>query len=82
MDSTNNTLILKTIVRKQSSKFKKIGSYLANKTISMAKNGGYTKIIHALMITDNKSVELSRKHAGNHYKRHAKNMITYMLKRA
>ena len=71
MDSTNNTLILKTIVRKQSSKFKKIGSYLANRTISMAKNGGYTKIIHALMITDNKSVELSKKHAGNHYKNYS-----------
>jgi len=71
LDSTNNTLILKSIVRKKSSSFKGIGSYLANKTIAMAKDGGYTKIIHAFMITDNNSVQLSKKHAANHYKNYS-----------
>jgi L-amino acid N-acyltransferase YncA len=67
-DSTNSTLIVKSVVRKKSSPFKGIATYLYAKIIEMAKKGGYTKIIHALMINDNASHKISKTQTGQSYK--------------
>jgi hypothetical protein len=75
-DETESTLIVKSVVRKLSSPFKGIGSYLAKKTIAMAKKGGYSKTIHALIKTDNFSIQLSE-HAGSHTENQYKSYSLY-----
>jgi hypothetical protein len=70
-DPTNNTLIVKSVVRKKSSPFRGIATYLSAKIVEMAKNGNYTKIIHALMIADNASHQISKKQTGQNYKNYS-----------
>jgi len=67
----NKTLIIKSMARKRDSKFKGIGSYLAAKTIALAKEQGFKKIIHAFMIKDNASKLISEKYADAPFKTYA-----------
>lgn len=67
-DRTNSTLIVKSMVRKRSSPFKGVATYLSTRIVEMAKNRHYTKIIHALMITDNASHRISNTQTAQHYK--------------
>ncbi len=68
-----STLIIKSMARKKESSFRGIGSYLAGKTIQLAKDLGYTKVVHAFMIKDNASRAISDKYAtdGGFYKNYA-----------
>ena len=59
----SKTLIIKSMARKRSSPFKGIGSYLAIKTVQLAKKQGYERVIHAFMIKDNASRLISEKFA-------------------
>ena len=67
-DVSNETLIIKSMARKISSSYRGIGSYLAGKTIQIAKESGYKKVIHALMIKDNASLRISEKYTRQAYK--------------
>lgn len=71
MDPTNETLIIKSMARKQSTPFRGVGSYLAGKVNRMAKELGFKRVIHALMIRDNASMRISEKYAGDEYKSYA-----------
>lgn len=71
LDSTNETFIIKSIARKKDSKFKGIGTYLALKVLQIGKEMGYKKVIHALMIKENISVNISSKFKGKSYKGYA-----------
>ncbi|MBD79215.1 MAG: hypothetical protein CL840_09870 [Crocinitomicaceae bacterium] len=74
----SKTLIIKSMARKRTSPFKGIGSYLAGKTVQIAKEQGYEKVIHAFMINDNASRLISEKYAkGSGYH---KNYPLYGLK--
>lgn len=68
MDPEGKTLIVKTLARKKNSPFKGIGTYLGSKVYEIARNAGYNKVIHALMIEDNNSVSVSKNFTGSTYK--------------
>jgi len=68
MDSTNQTLIIKSTVNKSNTKFKGISSYLIGKIVQTGNNKGYKRIIHAFMIRDNSSVNISKHYHGSEYK--------------
>lgn len=67
-DVSNETLIIKSMARKISSSYRGIGRYLAEKIIQIAKESGYKKVIHALMIKDNASLRISEKYTRQDYK--------------
>lgn len=67
-DQTGETMIIKSMVRKPDTPFRGMASYLAGKSIQLANDKGYKKIIHALMIRDNASVRTSDNYAGRPYK--------------
>lgn len=67
-DPEEETMIIKTIVRKQDAPIQEIGKYLSHKTSQMALDRGYKKIIHALMIEDNTSNRISEKLQTDNYK--------------
>ncbi len=67
-DPTGKTFIIKTLARRQNSPLKGVGSYLADKVTESARGLGFTKVIHALMLTDNASVKISGDFAGKAYK--------------
>lgn len=71
LDTTGKTLIIKTLMRRQSSPYRGIGSYLAGKLVQTAKELGYKKVIHALMIKGNASVVASKKYEVEEYKSYA-----------
>jgi hypothetical protein len=71
MDPSNETLIVKSMVRRKSSPFRGVGSYLAGKIVQIAKEAGYKKVVHALMIRDNVSMQISKKYTGDAYKSYA-----------
>lgn len=68
LNTTNNSLIIKSLARRSNSPYRGIGSYLVHKTYQLAKEQGYQSIVHALMINDNASVSLSQKYDGTDYK--------------
>jgi len=68
LDPTGKTLIIKSLARKKDTKFRGIGSYLAGKTYQIAAKRNFEKVIHALMIHDNHSVNISNNFEGDHYK--------------
>ncbi len=61
-DKVNKTFIVKTLARKPNSKFKGIGMHLAGLAYLKALDNGYKKAIHAFMIYDNASVNISNKY--------------------
>jgi L-amino acid N-acyltransferase YncA len=71
MDPLNETVIVKSMVRRRSSPLRGIGSYLAGKIVQIAKDTGYKKVVHALMIRDNASMQISKKFTGDAYKSYA-----------
>ena len=68
MDPHHETIIVKSMARKQSSTFRGVGSYLAGKIVQIARGMGCKKMIHALMIRDNASIQISKEYTGDEYK--------------
>ncbi len=71
MDPLNETMIIKSVVRRQSSPFRGIGNYLIGKISQIAKEIGYKKVVHAFMIDDNTSLHISKKYTEAEYKSYA-----------
>ena len=67
-DSKNETIIIKSMVRIEQTAFKGVASYLVGKVVQKAKESGFRKIIHAMMIKDNLSVKTSKNYSGKEYK--------------
>lgn len=64
-DISNDTLIIKTIVRKKESKLHKLGLYFLLKINSVAKQNGYRKVVHAFMSKENFSSKESGRNNSN-----------------
>ena len=60
-DKEGKTLIIKSIAVRKNSPYKGIATYLARRLNQIASEMGYEKIIHALMIKDNLSMNASKK---------------------
>lgn len=67
-DPTGETIVIKSLARRPNAPFKGIGAYLADKTYEIAVQQGCKRIIHAFMIVDNFSVQLSNDFTGKSYK--------------
>ncbi len=70
LDQNMDTLILKTLARKQESEFKEIAKFLAGKLNQKAKKSGFKNIIHAFMYNKNNSLLISNELGTKHYKSH------------
>jgi hypothetical protein len=70
-DAKKETLIIKTIVKKRESNFKKLGVYSIYKINEMAVKNNFTKVIHAMMSEDNFSTKESEKNDSESYKKYA-----------
>jgi hypothetical protein len=68
LNRDKETLIIKSLARRTQTPFRGIGTYLIHKTYQLAKSEGYDNIIHALMLQDNTSVNISEKYDGEDYK--------------
>jgi len=68
LDPSGKTLIVKSMARRKTTSFKGIGSYIAGKATQLAKQMGFTKVIHAMMLKDNASVNVSEIYANKSYK--------------
>jgi len=66
--SVGNSLIIKTLARRNNSPFKGIGYFLGHKTYQIAVEKGFDNVIHALMYQENTSVKLSSNYHGHNYK--------------
>jgi hypothetical protein len=64
LNTENKQLIVKTVARKKGRNYRGLGDILGNKITSQAKALGYNGIIHALMFSDNHSLNISKKHSG------------------
>jgi len=60
-DPKRETMIIKSMVRKPGTPFKGIGSYLSLKVMQLAKEKGFKRAIHAMMMSSNASLQISRK---------------------
>ena len=77
-DTTEKSLILKTMARLPDSHLKGLGTWMALKFYNEASRCGYRKIIHALMQTDNASTIRSNEFGGEifrHYSLYQKELI-------
>ena len=75
LDAEGKTLIIKTIAVRKNSPFKGIATYQSRKLNQIASELGYEKIIHALMINHNLSLNASKK-----FGEHLKSYSLYGLK--
>jgi hypothetical protein len=71
LNKKEKSLIIKTLARDPRKQWSGLGSVLANRIISLAKQQGYQSIVHAFIIDDGNSSEASRKFFGNTYKEYA-----------
>ncbi|TND08134.1 MAG: hypothetical protein FD123_2528 [Bacteroidetes bacterium] len=69
--SSEKRLVLKTLARDQQPATKGLGNVLGNMLTRLAKEKGYTSVIHALMHVDNRSTGLSGKYSGEPFKEYA-----------
>ena len=65
------TLVIKTLAREASPKWKGLGYVLINKVMDAAKKSGYKSVIHAFMIDEGKSTANSNFFFGKNYKQYA-----------
>ena len=68
LNQQEESLIIKSLARRSNSPYRGIGAYLIHKTYQLAKEQGYKSIVHALMLKDNASVNISEKYDGGDYK--------------
>ncbi len=68
LDQSGKTLIIKSLARKKQTPLRGIGAYIIGKTYQIAKKRKFERVIHALMIHDNHSVNISNNYEGDHYK--------------
>lgn len=69
-DETGKRFVLKTMARLKEAPFRSMVEYLGQKTIKKAIEKGFTTSIHAFILTDNISVEMSKRFSGTSYKSH------------
>lgn len=67
-DPKNESLIIKSVARNPNSQFKKAGTFLGGRINQMAKKKGFRKVIHAMMISDNASLAISKYRTGTEIK--------------
>jgi len=68
MNTKEESLIIKSVARRKDSPYRGIGAYLAHKTYQLAKEKGYSSLIHAMMMQENASVAISEKYTQMDYK--------------
>lgn len=68
LDQTGKTLIIKSLARKKQTSLRGIGAYLIGKTYQIARRRKFERVIHALMIHDNHSVNISNNYEGDAFK--------------
>lgn len=68
---TEKQLVIKTIARSYNKKWSGLGHVIANQVISNAKQYGFSALIHAFMIQEATSTEISRNFSGEVYKHYA-----------
>ncbi len=61
-DASNETVIIKTVARKENSPYRGVGTYLVDKLIAKAMQRGYKKAIHAFMLETNDSMVISARY--------------------
>lgn len=67
-DQDKQTLIIKTVARRQGPEFQGLGQVMSKMIYATAMRKGYTKIIHAFMLKDGTSVKSSRQFSGVPFK--------------
>lgn len=67
----NETIIVKTIARRKDSPFRGISAYLSHVLYKKALKLGYTRAIHAFMLRENPSVNVSAKFSSGVYREYA-----------
>jgi len=70
LDPSAQSLIIKTLVKRNSRSFAGIGRYLNLRAHKIARDKGYSQVIHALMFADNISLQISRKNGGELFKQY------------
>lgn len=70
-DETGKRFVLKTMARLKDAPFRGMVEYLGQKTIKKAIEKGFTTSIHAFILNDNVSVEMSKRFSGKPYKSHS-----------
>lgn len=68
LNKQEDCLIIKSLARRKDSPYRGIGSYLVHKTYQLAKQQGYSSLIHALMIQENASVSISGNYTNKEFK--------------
>ena len=68
LNTTEESIIVKSLARRKDSKFKGIGLFLATKTRQLAKINGCKSLIHAFILENNASVNISKKFNTDSYK--------------
>lgn len=61
-------MIIKSLVKRKGTKVKGLGSFLTRNVSNTAQNIGFQEVIHALMIKDNQSLNISLDNDGDAYK--------------
>jgi hypothetical protein len=70
-DQSGKRFVLKTMARLKNAPFRGMVEYLGQKTIKKAIEKGFSTAIHAFILEDNVSVEMSRRFGGSAYKTHS-----------
>ena len=70
-NTDKKTLIIKTVARHPSRKYYGMGNILGKKIYDIAKKNKYDSVLHAFMIDDGLSKNISRKFSGKAYKQYA-----------
>lgn len=69
--TTEKQLVIKTIARSYDKKWSGLGHVIANRVVANAAQNGFSSLIHAFMIEEATSTEISRNFMGEVYKNYA-----------
>ena len=67
-DTSSKTLVVKTVARNSQKQWAGLGLVLGNHLVRIAAKNGFTQLIHAFMINEATSSQLSKTFSGNIYK--------------
>lgn len=68
LNHNEKSLIVKTVVRDKSDKFKGLGQYLGGHILKLASEGGFESLVHAFMLSGAASSKISKSMSGRAYK--------------
>lgn len=71
LNNNEKSLIIKTVVRDKSVQYKGLGQYLVGHILTAALKDGYESMVHAFMICDAASSQISKTLSGRTYKKYA-----------